>query len=278
MRGVAVIAGLTCREAARRRLLAVAAAIGSAYLMLYGFGLHKVLESLPAAASRQLLFRRQAVIVLFAMGMYVVNWLLAVITILTSSDTIAGEINSGVIQAVVTKPIRRWEVLFGKWLGFAVMLTVYLAFLAGGMLVEVRLIGNHWPSHVPEAIGLMWLESMLLLAVTFRFGASLSTLATGVAVFGLHILAFLGGWVEEFGWLAHSQTAMDLGVMASVVMPSESLWRRAAFELQGPVIGGFGRGPFSIGSVPSGWMVVYAGLYLVTALALAIRAFSRRDL
>jgi ABC-type transport system involved in multi-copper enzyme maturation permease subunit len=273
-----VIAGLTCREAVRRRVLAAALAVGAAFLLLYGFGLHKVLASLPAAATRQLLFRRQAVIVLFAMGMYVVNWLLAVITILTSADTIAGEVNSGVIQAVVTKPIRRWEVIFGKWLGFAAMLTAYLAFLAGGMLAEVRLIGGHTPAHVPEAIGLMWLESMLLLAVTFRAGASLSTLATGVTVFGLHILAFLGGWVEEFGWLAHSQTAMNLGVMASVVMPSESLWRRAAFELQGPVIGGFGRGPFSIGSVPSGWMVVYAGLYLAAALALAIRRFSGRDL
>jgi len=272
------MAGLTCREAVRRRVVAAAMAVGAAYLLLYGFGLHKVLESLPAAASRQLLFRRQAVIVLFAMGMYVVNWLLAVITILTSADTIAGEINSGVIQAVVTKPIRRWDVILGKWLGFAAMLTAYLAFLAGGMLAEVRLMGGHTPAHVPEAIGLMWLESMLLLAVTFRAGASLSTLATGVTVFGLHILAFLGGWVEEFGWLAHSQTAMNLGVLASVAMPSESLWRRAAFELQGPVIGGFGRGPFSIGSVPSGGMVVYAGLYLAAALALAIRRFSRRDL
>lgn len=61
-------------------------------------------------------------------------------------------------------------------------------------------------------------------------------------------------------------------------MPRESLWRRAAFELQGPVTGSFGPGPFSIGSVPSGGMVVYAGLYLATALALAIQRFSRRDL
>ncbi len=278
MSGVAVIAGLTCREAVRRRALAAAVVLGAAFLLLYGFGLHMVLAGMPAAATRQLLFRRQAVIVLFAMGMYVVNWLLAVITILTSADTVAGEIHSGVIQAVVTKPIRRWEVILGKWLGFAVMLTAYLAFMAGGMLVEVRLIGGHTPAHVPEALGLLWLESMLLLAVTFRVGVSLSTLATGVAVFGLHILAFLGGWVEEFGWLAHSQTAVNLGVLASVVMPSESLWRRAAFALQGPVIGGFGRGPFSIGSVPSGLMVLYAGLYLATALTLAIRRFSRRDL
>jgi Cu-processing system permease protein len=278
MTGVAVIAGLTCREAARRKVLAAAAVLGAAFLVLYGFGLHMVLASLPAAATRQLLFRRQAVIALFVMGMYVINWLLVVLAILTSADTIAGEINSGVIQAVVTKPIRRWEVMLGKCLGFAAMLTGYLLCMAGGMLVEVRLIGGHTPVHIPEALGLMWLESMLLLAVSFRFGASLSTLATGVTVFGLHILAFLGGWVEEFGSLAHSQTAINLGVLASVVMPSESLWRKAASELQGPVVGAFGRTPFSSASVPSGLMVVYAALYLAVALALALRRFSRRDL
>jgi hypothetical protein len=124
----------------------------------------------------------------------------------------------------------------------------------------------------------MWLESMLLLAVTFRAGASLSTLATGVAVFGLHVLAFLGGWVEEFGSILRNQTAINIGVIVSVIMPSEALWRKAASELQGPIIGGFARTPFSIASVPSAWMVVYAGLYLAAALLLAARRFGRRDL
>jgi hypothetical protein len=259
-------------------VLAAALVLGLAFLVLYGFGLHLVLSKMPEAATRQPLFRRQAVNLLMVMGMYAVNWLVVVITILTSVDTIAGEINSGVIQAVVTKPIRRWEVVAGKWAGFAAMLTGFIVLLAGGVAAEVRLIAGQAPAHFAGAIGLMWLESMLLLAVTFRAGTSLSTLATGVVVFGLHILAFLGGWVEEFGWIARSQTAVDIGVLASVVMPSESLWRRAAFDMQGPIIGGFARGPFSIGSVPSPAMIGYAGLYLAVALWLAVRRFSKRDL
>jgi hypothetical protein len=71
---------------------------------------------------------------------------------------------------------------------------------------------------------------------------------------------------------------VNIGVAASLIMPSESLWRRAAFELQGPVIGGFGRTPFSSGSVPSLAMVAYAALFLAAALGLAVRRFSRRDL
>jgi len=61
-------------------------------------------------------------------------------------------------------------------------------------------------------------------------------------------------------------------------MPSESLWRRAAFEMQSPVVGALGFSPFSNASVPSGAMVAYAGLYLVAALGLALRCFRRRDL
>jgi Cu-processing system permease protein len=278
VRGIRVIAGLTCREAIRRKVLAAAVVLGAAFLALFGFGLHAMLANLPPVAAHHPLLRRQIVIAVSVMGMYAVNWLLVVITILTSADTLAGEINSGVIQCVVTKPIRRWEAVLGKWLGFAAMLTAYLAFLAGGLLLEVRLIADHTPTHVPQALGLMWLESMLLLALTFRAGASLSTLATGVLVFGMHILAFLGGWVEEFGSLGHSQTAMNAGVLASIVMPSESLWRRAAFDLQGPVIGAIGWGPFSTSSAPSGTMVVYAAAYCAAALLLAFRRFSRRDL
>jgi hypothetical protein len=146
------------------------------------------------------------------------------------------------------------------------------------VLLEIRLIAGHWPPNVAGALGLMWLEMLLLLSVTFRAGASLATLATGVVAFGLHVLAFLGGWVEEIGSLAQSPMAVNIGVVVSLVIPSESLWRRAASDLQGPLIGGIGRSPFTAGSVPSEWMVFYAGLYLAVALALALRAFSRRDL
>jgi hypothetical protein len=61
-------------------------------------------------------------------------------------------------------------------------------------------------------------------------------------------------------------------------MPSEALWRKAASVLQGPIIGGFGRTPFSVQSVPSAGTVVYAAVYAAIALWLAVRRFSQRDL
>ena len=278
MRGVRVIAGLTWREALRRKILVAALVVGVGFLALYGLGLYMSLVNEKTSAPNNPLLRRQIVNAMLVLGLYAVNWLTVVMTILISVDTLAGEISSGTIQAVAAKPIRRWELLLGKWLGFSGMITVFLVLMAGGVIFEVWFYTGYVPPNLWRATALMWLECMLLLSISFRAGTTLSTLTTGVVVFGLHILAFLGGWVEEIGTLAGSPTAVNAGVVVSLIMPSESLWRRAAFDLQGPVIGGFGRTPFSVGSVPSIWMVLYAALYLAAALSLALRKFSRRDL
>jgi hypothetical protein len=61
-------------------------------------------------------------------------------------------------------------------------------------------------------------------------------------------------------------------------MPSEGLWRRAAFEMQSPLASALRISPFSTLSVPSLAMIFYALLYLAIALTFAMRRFSQRDL
>jgi hypothetical protein len=67
-------------------------------------------------------------------------------------------------------------------------------------------------------------------------------------------------------------------MIASVIMPSEALWRRAAFEMQSLLANAMRVSPFSTLSVPSIPMVFYAGMYMTIAPSFAIRRFSRRDL
>lgn len=275
MKSAFVIAGLTVREAARRKILTLGALLGLLFLALYGTAVFLLMRDLPVT---NLVFRQQGLKVLLCMGLYAVNFLMVMVTVLVSVDTLSGEIASGTMQTIVSRPIRRWQVVVGKWLGFISLLTVYLLCMAGGVAALVWTMGGFSPRAFPAALALMWLECLLLLSLTFLAGTRLSTLATGVCVIGLHGLAFLGGWIEEFGALGKSHTATMIGVVASVLMPSESLWRRAAYEIQHPLFGMFGAGPFSSGSVPSGWMIGYAALYAAAAFALALRQFSKRDL
>jgi ABC-2 type transport system permease protein len=134
------------------------------------------------------------------------------------------------------------------------------------------------PHHWPVGIGLICLEGVLLLNLTLLFGTTFSTLTNAVLALGLHGIAFIGGWVEQAGAMTHSPRAVDVGIVASLLMPSESLWRRAVFEMQSPLVGAIGFGPFSTASVPSRFMLAYAVIYLAVALAFALRLFSRRDL
>jgi Cu-processing system permease protein len=169
-------------------------------------------------------------------------------------------------------------VLVGKWFGFVGMLTAYIAIMVSGVNAVTHVMAGVTARHLLRGCLLMWMESLVLLSVTFAFATYFSTLTSGVLTLGLHGLAFLGGWIEQFGALAQTQRAVDVGVIASVLMPSEVLWRRAAYEMQSPLANAMRISPFTTLSVPSMAMVFYAALYLALALLVAIRRFSQRDL
>ena len=77
---------------------------------------------------------------------------------------------------------------------------------------------------------------------------------------------------------AASQTAINIGILTSLILPSEALWRRAAYEIQSPLVAAVGFSPFGSNSVPSPLMVVYAVFFLLAAFWLAVQYFNRRDL
>jgi Cu-processing system permease protein len=256
--GIWIMAGVTFREAARKKMLWMALIAGGAFLALFGTGMHYQAKDFATHGLNPIL-RREIAFTMLTMGLYAVNLLAVLMTILTSVDTLSGEIASGTIQAIATKPISRWQLLMGKWLGFVGMLTAYMVIMIGGVNVVTYVMAGVIARH-------------LTLATYF------STLTSGIIALGLHGLAFLGGWIEQFGAFTQTQRAVNVGIMASVLMPSEALWRRAAFEMQSPLANAIRISPFSTLSVPSPAMVFYAGAYLAIALAVAIRRFSRRDL
>jgi len=279
--GAWIMAGVTFREAARKRILWMALAAGAAFIALFSTGLYFQLKDQTHPANP--LITREAVNSVLMVGLYAVDALAIVMTVLTSVDTLSGEIASGTIHAVAAKPISRWQVLIGKWLGFVGMVTLYVALMVGGITLVTYALSAHFisgvtPPHLLRGTFLIWLECVLLLSLTFLFGTSFSALTNGVMALGLHGLAFIGGWTEEIGAVVHSQRAVNVGIVASLIIPSETLWRRAVFEMQSPLMGVLRFGPFSNASVPSGAMVAYAAIYLAVALGLAIRRFGRRDL
>ncbi len=274
-----IIARLTFREAARRKILWAALILGLAFLVLYGVGVYFIQREISrTTSSRQEAMMREMYNFLLMAGLYVVNFLVVMMTVLTSVDTLAGEIGSGTVQAVVTKPLRRREIVLGKWLGFAGMLALYVALMGGGVAGVMYALTRYSTPGLWRGLGLMMLEGTVLLSVSILGGTSLSTLANGVLAFGLYGLAFVGGWIEQIGSLLHNETAVNIGIVSSLFMPSEALWKRAAYEMQSSISAVLGASPFASTSVPSPAMVAYAVFYVAVMLMLALRQFARRDL
>jgi Cu-processing system permease protein len=271
------IAGMTFREAARKKILWTALIAGLGFFVVFGLGLHYQKADFTRGSIPPFL-QYQIVSGMLMIGLYTVDLLAVVMTILTSVDTISGEIDSGTIQAIATKPIARWQVLLGKWMGFIGMLAIYVAFMFSGTIAEAHWIGGVVPQNPVTGALLVFLECVLALTVTFMFGTWFSTLTNGVIVLGLHGLAFLGGWLEQMSGFVEGSRLVTLGIVSSLVMPSEAIWRRAAFEMESPLAGSLQFSPFADISVPSVAMIGYAGVFMIGALAVAIYHFQKRDL
>jgi Cu-processing system permease protein len=269
------ITRLSFHEARSRRLVLTVSILGVVFLLLFAIGFYLVVKNSQQSIAGE---RPEMMNFFLLTGLYVVNFLVVALTVLASVDTIAGDISSGTIQTIATKRLRRWNIILGKWLGLAAMMAVFVVGMSAAMMGIVRLIGHYVPPHPLEAIGLMVLEGLVLLTLSILGGTRLTSLANGVVVFMLYGLAFASGWMEQIAAFVKNETLARIGIVVSLIVPSESLWRRAAYLMQPPFLRQLGVGPFTAATSPSIAMVVYAGIYVLALLALACRWFQKRDL
>ena len=147
-------------------------------------------------------------------GLYTCDLLAVVMTILTSIDTIAGEISSGTIHAIATKPLARWQILAGKFAGFAGMISAYVTHHVRrdrrGSVRRHRSIAG--ASAARASCSSSWSASSSL-SVTFLLGTWFSTLTNGVLALGLQGVAFMGGWLEQVSGFSQSAHIVTLGVV-----------------------------------------------------------------
>ncbi|HRF48756.1 MAG TPA: ABC transporter permease subunit [Anaerolineales bacterium] len=284
LNSILTIAGLTFREAVRRRIALAAFVLGLAFVALFNAGLYFILvewaQDYPDGGAQQALILRGVMNALGVAGMYAINFLALALGALLAADTLAGEIGSGAIQSIVTKPIARWHVVVGKWLGFALMLAIYLALTTTGVVVGLQVQADYLVPGLERGIPLMYLVSLVVMSVTLMCSSRLSALATGGVIFGLYGLGFIGSMVEQIGSTLGNATAVDIGILTSLLVPTEAIWRRAAFEMSSPITQAVGMmTPFSgFGPAPSPLMIGYGVVYAAAALWIGANWFAQRDL
>jgi Cu-processing system permease protein len=283
MKKIWILARMTFQEAIRRRIVLTGLILGILFLVIFFIGFSMISNEVtndgltrPDVMAR--VIQNEMSSFMLNAGLYAVAFLSVAMGALLSADSLAGEISSGTIQTVLTKPIRRADVVLGKWLGFASLLALYLLLMGGGTVLITFSQSGYLPPNVLKALSLMYLEALLVMTFSLMCSSIMPALATGGTVFGLYGLAFIGGWIEQIGAIFNNQTAVQVGIVTSLLFPTEAIWRRAAFEMQSTLATVLQMSPFTTTSVPSQIMIFYTLLYLLVTLAVTVRVFQNRDI
>jgi Cu-processing system permease protein len=277
MRGTLLIARLTWLETRRRRIALAALICGLLFLAVFGSAMYFGFARAESQGGDALEMRVAATVLTDA-GLYVVNFLVTAIAILLPIDSLSGEIGSGVIQTLASKPVDRAAIVVGKWLAYLAMTAAYLALLGGGVLLSMRLFADYTAPAVLAPMGLMLLGAAVMLSITIAGGVRLSTITNGIVAFGFYGVAFIAGWMEQILSLFGNTTARHVGTVVSLLSPADSMWRRAAYEMQPVTAVIFQAGPFGVASVPSAAMIAWAIGFVLAVLGVAVWQFRRRPL
>lgn len=280
-RTVLTIAGLTLREASRRKVLRSIGVLTLALLALSAWGFSRLAAegefgSLTSGEAR-LVASQLLNLVMFGMSL-----ITALGTAFLAGPTVSGEIESGIALSVLARPVRRWAVLLGKWLGLVAFGSGFVVVAGLAQCLVVQLTVGYWPPQPAVAMLFLAGQTIVLLTLALLLSSVLSPMASGVIAVGLFGATWIAGVVGGIGQALGNDGVARVGVISRIVLPTDGLWRGAMHALQDPAalsqfgfeMDGF---PFlsqaSLSPVYVGWVVVWVAMvWGLTALA-----FARRD-
>jgi ABC-type transport system involved in multi-copper enzyme maturation permease subunit len=280
MNATITIAGLTIKEAVRRRLLLAFVAITVVIVGLSAWGFDRLSHAHSLTSGESNLAVPEALILF----MFMFSFVLALSASAIASPSISSEVESGVLMTIVTRPVRRTEVLLGKWLGLATLLAGYAAGVCALEFGVVRLSSGFVPPSPVLAGVYLFAEGALLLTLALFLSTRVPMIAAGVigvAVFGA---GWLAGVVGALGSAFNIATLRTIGQVGRFLLPTDGLWHAAIYYLQPASIvaqhlaeGGRGD-PFYAQGAPSGAYLAWVVCWFLLVLAAAVVSFERREL
>jgi ABC-type transport system involved in multi-copper enzyme maturation permease subunit len=232
-------------------------------------------------------FRLFALQMVSKMGFQFSAMLIALLTIMLGSGTISTEMETGLIQGILSRPIRRYEYVLGKFCGLVLISCAYATILFILILVIGAVFGlSTFTSLNFSQILLGWMLYLLLpiaiLCLTIFGSISLKAVPNGILIIFIYILGNVGGMVEMIGQFLNSNSIIGTGIFISLISPFQTIYSTMErvmvphSQIAGNVMSGASMS--GSGEPASVWMFVYIGLYMLGFLYLAIRKFSRKDI
>ncbi len=139
-----------------------------------------------------------------------------------AADSVAGEVKSGTILAVMARPLRRWEFLAGKYLGVLMLMAVYVVAMLGVTFLLAWLGGQRFHTSLWTLV----VYPLVRYAIWAAISMLLVTLIHPVFAMGLVIL--LATLVQLFG-SSFSKIPVWVRLPVHLVLPLTDLLSESRF-------------------------------------------------
>jgi len=281
---VLTVAGLTLREAVRRRVVWALVVLTVALLTLSGWGFSRLAGLDTEFGDLTTGQARMVASQLLNLVMFGLSLIAALGTAFLAGPTLAGEVESGMALSVLARPVRRSAVLLGKWLGLVAFGSGYVAVAGFAQFLVVRWAVGYWPPDPVAGLTLLAGQTVVLLTLGLLLSSVVSPMASGVVAVGLFGATWVAGVVGGVGQALGNEGVERVGTVSRVLLPTDGLWRGAMHAFQDPSallqFGGADGEAFPFLSVAPltaaylGWAVVWVAM----VWGLAAVSFVRRDL
>jgi ABC-type transport system involved in multi-copper enzyme maturation permease subunit len=193
---------------------------------------------------------------------------------------VSKEVERKSIYALLAKPIYRYQLILGKYLGLILTLLVNITIMAVGLYVVMHYVASQFPaefiaaSDVPpgdprilKAVALIVVELAVVTAIALFFSTFSTPIMSAAFTFALWVAGHFSADLRNFEQVVESPLAARFARGLYWVLPN-----LATFDVKGQVAHGQ---PIEAGMVALA--VAYGGLYIAVLLVGSVTIFSRRD-
>ena len=229
-------------EAVRRRIVLILAALTAISVVLTTVGVERLITIARANGTNDLAIQVGVSQILILVA-FMFSFVLAMTAAFLGAPAIAGDLESGVLAAMLARPIRRADVVVGRWLGLVVIVGAYTA--GSGLLeiVAIRVVSGSEPPHPLLAVVFLAAQAIVLLTLALALGTRLAAIASGA----ICVVAYGLGWMA--GVFAGIGVLFDVGPLVSAaeasrwLLPSDGLWRGTIWALEPTILAAAAREP-----------------------------------